>query len=203
MKQLIAKPKPKLLNDIADIVNYLTEKFGCRNPFYIAKRLGIDYFFIDFNPDLWAFSEKDNENDPGRIYIGKNIGKTAQKFLCSHELGHILMHENGHNLFDQGIDSLSEFQANYFAHLLMLQFDIPSIIDVKSVNKFNQFMTSKIEYMIKHTELNPQGNVKEKFFALYPDGKKYVNFNYLTGEVEVIMPFDLINIFTDSEKDLF
>lgn len=186
------KPKPKLLNDISNIVNFLTEKYGCINPFYIAKRLGVNYYFIDFNADLRAFSEKDNDKDPGRIYIEKDIGIAAQKFLCSHELGHILMHENGNNLFDQGIDPLREFQANYFTHLLMPQFEIPNIIDVKCVNTFNQFMTSKIEYMIKLAKENPQEYEREKFFALYPDGKKYVSFDYLTGEVEVILPKNIL-----------
>lgn len=202
MEQLIITPKPKLLNDISDIVNCITEKFGCRNPFYIAKRLGIDYYFIDFNPDLRAFSEKDDDNDPGRIYIGKNIGATAQKFLCSHELGHILMHGNGHNLFNQGIGPLAEYQANYFAHILLSQFAVPSITDVKNVDKFNQFMTNKIEFMIKLSEIYPQEYEKEKFIVLDSDGKKYVNFNYLTGEVETIINFDSINILADLEKVL-
>lgn len=202
MKSIKTVPRSKLLNDISDIVYILTEKYGCRNPFYIAKRLGIDYFFVDFDTDLRAFSEKKDERDPGRIYIEKNIGVAAQKFLCAHELGHILMHGTGHNLFDQGIDPLKEYQANYFTHLLMPQFEIPNIIDVNCVDKFNQFMTSKIEYMIMLAEKNPKGFEREHFFALYPDGKKNVSFDYLTGEIEIIMPFDTTSILKNILKDL-
>ncbi|MBD5546497.1 MAG: ImmA/IrrE family metallo-endopeptidase [Lachnospiraceae bacterium] len=190
----IIKPKPKLLNDISEIVDSLIEKYGCKNPFYIAKRLGIDYYFMDFNPDLLAFSERDGDKDPGRIYVAKDIGAAAQKFLASHELAHILMHDHGNNLFDQGIDPCREFQANYFTSLLMMQFEISNKVDVQCIEKFNQFMTSKIKYMIKLEKENPQEHKPERFFALYPDGKKYISFDYLTGEVEVIMPIDTKNI---------
>lgn len=141
----IIKPKPKLLNDISEIVDSLIEKYGCKNPFYIAKRLGIDYYFMDFNPDLLAFSERDGDKDPGRIYVAKDI-------------------------------------------------EISNKVDVQCVEKFNRFMTSKIKYMIKLEKENPQEYKPERFFALYPDGKKYISFDYLTGEVEVIMPFDTKNI---------
>lgn len=198
MEQIKVKPKPKLLNDISNIVNVITEKFGSQNPFYIAKRLGIDYYFVDFNPDLLAFSEKESNEDPGRIYIAKDIGVAAQKFLGSHELGHILMHESGNNLFDQGIDPLREFQANYFTYLLMPQFGNSNIIDVQCVDKFNQFMTTQIEYMIKLEKENPKKCEPERFLALYPDGKKYISFDYLTGEVEVIIPFDTKKYIIDS-----
>lgn len=53
------------------------------------------YYFMDFNPDLLAFSERDGDKEPGRIYVAKDIGAAVQNFLASHELVHILMHEHG------------------------------------------------------------------------------------------------------------
>ena len=192
------RPDDNIMKEITQIVKILFDKYGCRNPFYIAKRMGIEYSFPDFKDNMWAFSEKRNNEDLGRIYVSKNLGPYSQKLLTGHELGHMLMHDSGNNLFDKGIDPQKEFEANYFMFQLIPQFAEWFTYDFDSIEFFNEYITTRIMLIIESERKELQSNTidasivsarNETLLTLYPDGKKLIRFDYLTGETEELVSF--------------
>lgn len=176
--------------DIINIVKILKKKYGSWNPFYIATRLGIKYTFLNFEGDLLAFSEKDNNLDLGRIYISQNIGLYAQKLLSAHELGHLLMHECGHSLFNECIDPEREFEANYFMARLIPGFFNDIYQNCETVEEFNRLVSNVVNFVIKneksglHDEKYLNQSKTEVIWANYPSGQKRVKFDYVSGNIE-------------------
>ena len=131
--------------EIRKIVHALLERYHNRDPFYIARKIGIECTFLDFNYELPAFSERKNAKDRGRIYINKKYGTYARKILCAHELGHICLHgDYGDIFFDSDIEPEKEYEANFFTVMLM-----PHIITNKnvlnfSVEKFNNYIARRV-----------------------------------------------------------
>lgn len=131
--------------EICKVVNTLLNKYHNRDPFYIARNMGVEYTFLDFNYELSAFSERRNAKDKGRIYINRKYGTYARKILCAHELGHLCLHgDYGDTFFDSDIEPEKEYEANYFVVMLM-----PYIITNKSIlnlpiEKFNDYMVHRV-----------------------------------------------------------
>lgn len=141
------KADPNVQQEIKSIVSVLLEKFHSRDPFFVAKSLGIEISFLDFNEDILAFSERKNAHDIGRIYINKNLGAYSQKLLCTHELGHLLLHDICENtFFDSDIEPLKEYEANYFTMTFTPQIFINPDISNFSVETFNDYVTHRILY---------------------------------------------------------
>lgn len=141
---------PTVQKEIKHIVSMLLKKFHNRDPFHIARSLGIEISFLDFNDDILAFSERKDIYDRGRIYINKNLGSYTQKVLCAHELGHLVFHDTCEStFFDSDIEPLKEYEANYFTAILMPQIVINENILDFSVEKFNEYLTHRVLYASK------------------------------------------------------
>lgn len=131
--------------EIRRVIAVLIHKYHNRDPFYIARNIGIGYTFLDFDGELSAFSERRNAKDKGQIYINKKYGAYARKILCAHELGHLCLHgENGDTFFDSDIEPEKEYEANYFAAILMPQIIINKDILKFSIKTFNDYMVYKV-----------------------------------------------------------
>lgn len=139
--------------EIAKIVSMLKEKFIIMDPFYIAKSLGIEVSFLNFNTDILAFSERKDLKDRGRIYINNLLGGYSKKLLCTHELGHLLLHGLCENtFFDSKIEPLKEYEANCFTMMFTPQIFIRDNVFDLSVEDFNTYVTYRILYasVIEH-----------------------------------------------------
>lgn len=191
------RPDRNVMKEISQIVKILEKKYGSKNPFYIAKRMGIEYSFPNFNGELLALSEKENDRDLGRMYISNNLGPYSQKIVATHELGHMLMHDSGNNLFNKGIDPIKEFEANYFMFLFLPQFDKWLTTDFDDIDLFNEYITTRIMLIIESEKNMAQSNYmtsssflsarSDVFLATYPEGKKLIKFDYMTGKIEELV----------------
>lgn len=114
------------------------------DPFAIAKYKDIEVAFIHIdNP--YAITIPDPITNKLTIYISNEVDRYSQKFLCYHELGHILC-EGCYNvhLFDHTIDHESEFIANIFASCFLPFSEGFDFFNGATVEEFNKFIVSKI-----------------------------------------------------------
>lgn len=102
----------------------LIERFGTRDPFEIAERLG--YYVKLINTKKQKGFCKILLNNYF-IFINANMSPQMQRMTCAHELGHLLLHKDAlrkeiflaeMELFD--ITDRSELEANQFAASLLI-----------------------------------------------------------------------------------
>ena len=91
----------------------LIRKYHTRDPFQLARMLGIHVKFIDTKQQK-GFCKILLKNS--FIFINRNMSEQMQRMACAHELGHLLLHR--HLLFD--IRSDTEYEANVFASELLI-----------------------------------------------------------------------------------
>ena len=105
----------------------LVKKYNTRNPFEIAKSLGINVIRWDGFSRLKGMYKVIKRNR--YIFINDNLDENMSKIVCAHEIGHDLFHRAlGENamlsetmLYD--MTSRPEFEANLFASELLLDTD--------------------------------------------------------------------------------
>ena len=112
------------IDDIASRANKMTADYATRNPFVIAKDLGIHVFFTKELTKLKGmyFIMKRNRY----IYINDNLDARTKRIVCAHELGHDQLHRDLAKLgalqefvlYD--MSTRPEYEANVFAASLLL-----------------------------------------------------------------------------------
>lgn len=107
-----------------DIAGRLVRKYHTRDPFQLARALGIHVKYIDTRRQK-GFSRILLKNP--FIFINRNMSEQMQRMTCAHELGHLLLHRSLLNekqwllemeLFD--IRDETEYEANVFAAGLLI-----------------------------------------------------------------------------------
>ena len=102
----------------------LIRKYHTRDPFQLARMLGIHVKFIDTKQQK-GFCKILLKNS--FIFINRNMSEQMQRMACAHELGHLLLHRHlltdrqwllEMELFD--IRSDTEYEANVFASALLI-----------------------------------------------------------------------------------
>ncbi|MFJ7914437.1 MULTISPECIES: ImmA/IrrE family metallo-endopeptidase [unclassified Lysinibacillus] len=106
---------------IKSIVNQLIKKYGTNDPFKLAEYMGV---LIVFEPLGNALGYYNKHFRVPMIHINENADRKLQIFICAHELGHYVQHEDintsflkKHTLFST--DKI-EIEANTFAVELLL-----------------------------------------------------------------------------------
>lgn len=134
-----------ILQKVQDEIIYLINTYHNKNPYYLADCLGIKYRFVDFQENLSAFSVRSFPEDNGTIFINQSFGSYSRKILCAHELGHLRLHrQDADNLFDKCFHPLKEYEANYFAALLIPQLIRTIDISKLTIDEFNDYITRKV-----------------------------------------------------------
>lgn len=98
------------------IVESLVRKYKTRDPFRIAEELG----FIVIRTSLqgirgfWHYTQRQHV-----IFINENLPEDRARFVCAHEIGHILLHR-GYNRIYMDANTYfpvnrQEIEANRFA----------------------------------------------------------------------------------------
>lgn len=105
-------------------VRELCRRFETRNPFQIAKELGITVWF----EPLGSIRGYCNQVDGIRfIHINENLSGDEQIKVCAHELGHHIIHPDTNSPYLKGHTYLSvnrlEREANCFMVCLLISDD--------------------------------------------------------------------------------
>lgn len=112
--------------DILDAVNNLVRTHKTRNPFEIIMGMNVILVFypLDGIRGFYQYFQRNNI-----IYIDNQLSDKERRFVCAHELGHMLLHKNFNSIFmdtrTQFHTDVFEAQADKFAmHLLISDDDL-------------------------------------------------------------------------------
>lgn len=107
--------------DINEKITDLVKEHQTNSPFQIAKEKGIIILYQELGNTFGYF--RSYKRIP-IIHINNAIDEITQRFVCAHELGHVMLHPDVNTSFLKNntffsIDKI-EVEANYFAtHLLL------------------------------------------------------------------------------------
>ena len=142
----------------------LVQRCGTRDPFKIAKELGIKVMFVDDFEKLKGVYRVIKRNR--WIFINSNLPERMQRIVCAHELGHDQLHRDfakGDGLMEfvlYDMDSRPEFEANVLASQILLPDDeiLEHIYNGCDAEQIARIMGSDINLVaLKVATLNQQG----------------------------------------------
>ncbi len=84
------------MDDIRKLADSLAKKYQSRNPFEIIQGMNTILVFAPLI-DVRGFYQYFQRNNI--IYIDEHLPEYEQKFVCAHELGHMLMHRKENTVF--------------------------------------------------------------------------------------------------------
>ena len=107
--------------DIRNLVQSLVRKYNTRNPFEILRQKNVILVYASLN-GVRGFYQYFQRNHI--IYIDENLSDSEKRFVCSHELGHMLLHKKANALFMDTHTFFNtekyEVEANTFAAELLI-----------------------------------------------------------------------------------
>ena len=142
----------------------LVKRCDTRDPFKIAKELGIKVMFVDEFEKLKGVYRVIKRNR--WIFINSNLPERMQRIVCAHELGHDQLHRElakGDGLMEfvlYDMDSRPEFEANVLASQILLPDDevLEHIYNGYDAEQIARMMGSDINLVaLKVATLNQQG----------------------------------------------
>ena len=145
------------------IINNCKALCKSSNPFELCKILNIKIYFLPLENGLFGFADISSSDEQplkskATIFISSCVSSYAQKIICAHELGHILLQrDQSLNLLDSSnpSNSISEYEANLFAIELLPQIYI-GVKDYRCLSREELY-----NYMIK--------KLSHTFFTLKSD----------------------------------
>lgn len=111
--------------DIKKKADSLAKKHQSRNPFEIIKGMNIIFVSVPLIGvrGFYQYFQRNNI-----IYIDENLPYHEKKFVCAHELGHMVLHKKSNAVFMDSRTflntSLYEKEANTFAVNLLIDNDM-------------------------------------------------------------------------------
>lgn len=113
--------------NLSDVGRNLVKRFDTRDPFRIAKELGIEVMFCeDFGPLKGMYRVVKRNRF---IFINQDLSAGMQRIVCAHELGHDQLHRNlakGNALQEFMLYDMAtkpEYEANIVAAEILLDTD--------------------------------------------------------------------------------
>ncbi|MFD1362686.1 ImmA/IrrE family metallo-endopeptidase [Lentibacillus salinarum] len=117
---------------IKNIVHQVEKKYKSNNPFEICSLMNIHVIPWDLHKEINGFYKYDRRNK--YIFINYNLSDEMQRFVCSHELGHAVLHPRSNTPFLRNKTLFSidknEVEANTFA--------VELLMDDEKINKFKE-----------------------------------------------------------------
>ncbi len=117
-----------LYDTIVETGAALVEKCGTRDPFRIAKEIGIRVKFVDGFSTLKGCYQIILRNR--WIFINSNLRPSMRRIVCAHEIGHDQLHrrmvDGGRSMMEFELYDMKnrpEYEANIFASELLLDTD--------------------------------------------------------------------------------
>lgn len=111
--------------DIKKKADSLVRKHQTRNPFEIIQGMNVIVVFAPLCGvrGFYQYFQRNNI-----IYIDENLPEHEKKFVCAHELGHMLLHKKANALFMDSRTHLNthryEVEADMFAMELLIDDDM-------------------------------------------------------------------------------
>lgn len=109
------------MNYIERKVLSLVRKYNQRDPFLLAKKLGINVIENDLGEVFGYYTQIHRIKF---IFINSKLSESEKKFVCSHELGHAILHSKITTpclMHLKNINDIKiEFEANKFAVKLLM-----------------------------------------------------------------------------------
>lgn len=111
--------------DIKKKADSLVRKHQTRNPFEIIQGMNVIVVFAPLCGvrGFYQYFQRNNI-----IYIDENLPEHEKKFVCAHELGHMLLHKKANALFMDSRTHLNthryEVEADTFAMDLLIDDDM-------------------------------------------------------------------------------
>ncbi len=111
------------IEKIAQRCSALITKYGTRDPFELAKQLGVKIMFVNDLKELKGVYRVIKRNR--WIFINANLPEDMQRLVCAHELGHDQFHRHlakGDGLMEFmfcDVQNTIEYEANVFAEKLI------------------------------------------------------------------------------------
>lgn len=113
---------------IKDTVKKLIKKYHTRDPFELAECLNIKILEEPLGTNIKGFYQACPKNRI--IHLNENLDANEKTFICSHELGHAVLHTKLNILFLERntfcVKSKFEIEANRFASDLIIPDDLIS-----------------------------------------------------------------------------
>jgi Predicted Zn peptidase len=112
--------------NIQKIVRKLIKKYKTNNPFELADYLNCTVIVTELDERVRGFYQHFQRNK--LIYINNNLTELEQRIVCSHELGHAVLHTKLNILFLENntyfVKNKYEIEANTFAAELLIDNEI-------------------------------------------------------------------------------
>lgn len=106
---------------IHNLADFIVRKYQTRNPFDIIREKNAILVYAPLI-NVRGFYQYFQRNHI--IYINENLSSHDQKFVCAHELGHMLLHKNANTIYMDTRTSFNtdkyEIEANQFAVNLLI-----------------------------------------------------------------------------------
>jgi Zn-dependent peptidase ImmA (M78 family) len=184
----------KMINNrICEIANRIISKHKSRDPFEIAKGMGIKIIYFDRKTKLLGMYHVIERNR--FIFLNPYIDEYTKKMVMAHELGHDTLHRElakregfkEYEIFD--VKSAAEYEANVFAAHLLL--DDREIIDMArkgydDVRIAGELGVNINMLLFKIREMNRNGagfrlrDIPRADFFGHMDGKHYTEISKTT-----------------------
>jgi Zn-dependent peptidase ImmA (M78 family) len=122
------------LNWIKKAVVLLENRYKTTDPYKLASLMNINVIPWNLHEEINGFYKYDKRNK--YIFINSNLRDEMQRFVCSHELGHAVLHPRSNTPFLRKNTLFSiariEVEANTFAVELLMNDEI--LMDYKDTN---------------------------------------------------------------------
>ena len=151
--------------EIVKIVNKLIDRCGTRDPYKVAKELGINIIYRNFDKQRGAYKVILKNRF---VFLKNGMHPVVEQIVLWHEIGHDVLHRQEavavggfkeFNIFDMR-DQRMEYEANMFAAQIALPDDeiLEYIYGGYDVGQIARAMDSDINLVaLKVSELNTRG----------------------------------------------
>lgn len=131
--------------NVKGLIEKLERKYQTRNPFELAKALGISVIFEDLGTINGYYNKQFRIK---QIHINHNLSEHLQLLACAHELGHALLHPDSNTPFLRSCTYFSidrmELEANKFAIDLLLSDEI--------LTEYQEYTTEQLARITGYSE---------------------------------------------------
>jgi len=133
-----------------NLANFTVKKYKTRDPFQIAKEKNIILVYAHLI-DIRGFYQYFQRQHI--ICIDQDLSDQEKKFVCAHELGHMMMHKNANKVY---MDTQTFFNTNKFeteANTFAVNLLIPDETIVENKNYTTEQFSRLLGYNQKLIEL--------------------------------------------------
>lgn len=128
-----------------ETVDKLIEKYNSRNPFDIARDMNTIVVFVSL-VGVRGFYQYFQRNN--LIYIDCNLNKHQQKFVCAHELGHMILHKKSNAIY---MNTKTIFNTNKYEKEAD-KFAMYLLIPDETINDLKNYSLNQLSLILGYSE---------------------------------------------------